>query len=205
MTNLDQGTTGRRTNVSPETSEPKTPDDDAIATRLKAEHIAIEKMIQDAMQSIPNILPRAMKLGDDLQKVKDGKRHGEWLTWLAKTGIHERKARRYMELAKNREKIEEKVKSDTMSDLTMAGALRLANGKSSGGGGGGGTTLGEKIQNKVDDVVDSLDKLKKKQKDGGIEQAITEVSTAIEKLEAKMTVLSGEKSRQERKEQKKAA
>jgi hypothetical protein len=102
------------------------PDLDALANRIKIEHAAIEKAIHDTRQ---NILPKAMKLGEDLQKVKDSLGHGKWGPWLQKTGINERKAQRYMELAKSRSKIEETLKSDIVSDLSLAAALRLANDK----------------------------------------------------------------------------
>jgi hypothetical protein len=49
--------------------------------------------------------------------------HGQWLPWLATTGIPERGAQRYMRIAGNRATIE--AKFDSVTDLSVTTALRL--------------------------------------------------------------------------------
>jgi hypothetical protein len=85
-----------------------------LAGRIKAEHEAVHAALKDSVQ-------HAIDAGDLLIEAKQqlGK-HGQWLKWLSEhCGVTERTAQRYMRLARH------KAKYDTVSDLTLNGALAL--------------------------------------------------------------------------------
>jgi hypothetical protein len=72
---------------------------DAIGASFAAEKTAIEK---------------AIEAGHLLHEAKDVCQHGEWLPFLHRAGMPERKAQRYMKLARSG------LKPDTVSDLGLA-------------------------------------------------------------------------------------
>jgi hypothetical protein len=81
---------------------------EAIGVSVAAEKTAIEK---------------ALDAGHLLDEAKTACRHGEWLPFLQRSGVPERKAQRLMRLAKSG------LKSDTVSDLGgIKAALRWAEG-----------------------------------------------------------------------------
>ena len=111
------------TTTSPATTaaEPSLPD---LATRIRAGHSAV-------IEAKKNIVRKAIEVGGWLKQAKDSPemKHGQWLPWLKANcpEISERTAQRYMELADNKEPLEEalKLKSAAMADLTLAGAVEL--------------------------------------------------------------------------------
>jgi len=87
-----------------------------LRERLKAEHAA-------AVGALKSGLAHALAAGDILREAKRSLKHGQWLHWMASSGILESTAQRYMELAGSRSVIE--AKSDTLTDLSVSGALTL--------------------------------------------------------------------------------
>jgi hypothetical protein len=95
-----------------------------LASKIREHH----KLIEDAGR---NLLLNAFTAGRALLEAKRHPQvpHGKWLPWLKENcGLSERTANRYMKLANNRSKIEEKLKSKsaTMADLALTQAERLA-------------------------------------------------------------------------------
>jgi hypothetical protein len=96
---------------------------DTLSESIKAEHSAVVDGSKD-------ILRRAMKAGDLLNRAKDQVPHGKWGSWLKdRCQVAERTAQLYMQLASGRRKIEEELKSATVADLTLNQAARLVQGK----------------------------------------------------------------------------
>jgi hypothetical protein len=62
---------------------------------------------------------KAMEAGERLIEDKEGCKHGDWLPFLERAGVNERKAQRYMKIASSN------LESDTVSDLGIGGALRF--------------------------------------------------------------------------------
>jgi hypothetical protein len=75
-----------------------------------------EQAMQDAALEAAK---RALEAGHLLIEAKEACRHGQWLPFLAKAGMGERKAQRLMQLARSG------LKPDTVSDLGIKGALDL--------------------------------------------------------------------------------
>jgi hypothetical protein len=77
------------------------------------------------------VLQHAINAGNALNEAKDRVDHGKWLAWLEENcpDISNRTAERYMKLADGSPQLEKKlqdtVKFDTMSNLTINEALRL--------------------------------------------------------------------------------
>lgn len=88
-----------------------------IAERINVEHRAAHAKAGEAIE-------HALRAGALLIEAKSTVKHGAWATWLEKhTEVHERMAQRYMLLAEHKPLIESK--NDTVSDLTLRGALSL--------------------------------------------------------------------------------
>jgi hypothetical protein len=85
-----------------------------LAARIEAEHAA-------ASEAARNHVEHAMLAGELLIEAKAQLGHGRWLPWLADRGIVERTAQLYMRLARNKETI----KSATVADLTVRGAIMM--------------------------------------------------------------------------------
>src|SRR3954471_6845333 len=83
-----------------------------LADRIREANAAMLAASQEAAE-------RALQAGRLLIEAKGECRHGDWLPFLDKAGIHERQARRLMQLARSG------LKSDTVSDLGIKGALDL--------------------------------------------------------------------------------
>jgi hypothetical protein len=85
----------------------------ALAAEIRSAHEGVETAALAAAE-------RALAAGTALIEAKGLVQHGEWLPFLAKTGIHERMAQRYMTLAASG------LNSDTVSLLGGIGsALRF--------------------------------------------------------------------------------
>lgn len=86
------------------------------AAEINAEHLAATGKAREAIE-------HARRAGEMLLDVKAGLGHGAFLPWLAANiTFSDRTAQRYMVLAENWPAIA--AKSDTLSDLTIRGALR---------------------------------------------------------------------------------
>jgi hypothetical protein len=101
-------------------------------TTINTEYAALEKADKDAIttsaKASHSVVERAIRFGGILKKAKDAIGHGTWGKWLKDNcKIKERTAQRYMKLADS-PKVQEKMKSDTVSDLSLRKALALANG-----------------------------------------------------------------------------
>ncbi len=102
----------------------RTPSLPDLATRIRVGHSAV-------IEAKKNIVRKAIEVGGWLKQAKDSPemKHGMWLPWLKANcaDLSERTAQRYMELADNKEDLEEllKLKSAAMADLTLSGALEL--------------------------------------------------------------------------------
>ena len=95
-----------------------------IAARIKTEHEAVSASLKKSAS-------HAIAAGELLleAKARPEIKHGQWSPWLREhCGLSERTAQRYMRVAKSREVIE--AKYDTMSDLTINGALDAIEGNS---------------------------------------------------------------------------
>jgi hypothetical protein len=91
----------------------------ALATRIKQGHEALS-------QSFQTIVPRAIAIGDLLNEAKAKIGHGTFLKWVADNcQLNERTVQRYMKLAEGKAKLNAKIKSDIVSDLTLNEAMRL--------------------------------------------------------------------------------
>src|SRR4051794_10417203 len=83
-----------------------------LADRIREANAAMLAASQEAAE-------RALQAGRLLIEAKGECRHGDWLPFLERAGIHERQARRLMQLARSG------LKPDTVSDLGIKGALEL--------------------------------------------------------------------------------
>ena len=88
-----------------------------LATEINAEHEA-------ALAAISRGMAHALKAGDLLLEAKASVPHGQWAAWLAdNTGLSERTAQRYMQIARERPQLE--AKTATVADLTIRAACEL--------------------------------------------------------------------------------
>src|SRR3954465_11092633 len=83
-----------------------------LADRIREANAAMLAASQEAAE-------RALQAGRLLIEAKAECQHGDWLPFLERAGIHERQARRLMQLARSG------LESDTVSDLGIKGALDL--------------------------------------------------------------------------------
>ena len=110
------GSASVRDSVSAEKAEPTLAE---LATRIKTDHEALVSMAR-------NLVGRAIRIGKDPIKAKAMEGYGKWGKWLEENcALDERKARRYMEIAKGEATLSAKVTSDMMSELTLNEAKRL--------------------------------------------------------------------------------
>ncbi len=102
-----------------------------LASKINSEFAGIIKADRDVMASNHNNIERGIILGQQLNEAKDRVAHGEWLPWLKLNcpDIPERTAQRYMYLSNKAATVRKKMKSATMADLTLKGALDLVDEK----------------------------------------------------------------------------
>jgi hypothetical protein len=85
-----------------------------LAARIRAEHDGAKGAIKRGVE-------HAIAAGELLIEAKEKLQHGQWLPWLEEhCGMSERSARRYMRVAKNKDKLGE---NGHVSDLSLRGAL----------------------------------------------------------------------------------
>src|SRR5215213_7464498 len=73
----------------------------------------IRELHNQQLVDLKSIGERAIIIGNMLIEAKAAVAHGQWLPWLAQTGLGERTAQRYMRLAKHG------IKPDTVTDLGL--------------------------------------------------------------------------------------
>jgi hypothetical protein len=158
-------------------SEPlplKPPDElAALATRIKNGHAAV-------LDASKNVVQKAITVGTDLIAAKNSAdiKYCMWIKWLKDNcGVSERHATRYMQLAAGKQKLAS-VKSDTMSDLTLTGALRFVQGTGDKKDDGSGDL------SKYDKAAAALIKKLKKLSPADIEEAARETIAELEKVVA---------------------
>jgi hypothetical protein len=96
------------------TSEATTTELVTLAELINAEHRACEAAAVSAVE-------HAIRCGELLLEAKERSGHGGWLEWLRKNcEVSSRHAQRYMQLAKDKDKIN----ATRVSDLSLRGAMR---------------------------------------------------------------------------------
>jgi Protein of unknown function (DUF3102) len=92
---------------------------DVTSNRLSdlAERVRIAEAAMTAASQ--EMAGRALEAGRLLMEAKEESRHGEWLPFLGHAGMHERQARRLMQLARSG------LKPDTVSDLGIKRTLAI--------------------------------------------------------------------------------
>lgn len=134
----------------PASIEPAEPSLSDLTAKVKEGH----QQLRDRMKYI---VVGAMAIGDDLTKIKRLVGHGKFLKYVEDNcNMSNKTAERYMNLAENRSTLEAKLKElgdkfESISNLSLARAERLIDGKAGGGGGGGGNN-----SDKYDDVEKKL-------------------------------------------------
>jgi hypothetical protein len=108
---------------------PAVKDLSALAAQICAAHLAVGR-------ALGNALDHAMTAGDALIAARGQVKHGEWAFWLKRhCDLHERVARRYVQLAKARPVLEAKQTRESVLTLGVAlkfiGEAKSANGSSS--------------------------------------------------------------------------
>jgi Protein of unknown function (DUF3102) len=104
----------------------------------------------------------AISIGEDLIQAQVLVGHGNFLKWVKDNcGFTDKTAERYMKFAKNKTKLMamEKVKFETISNLTLNAAERLIDGTGSGSGSGGGNPNDayDKVQERLLKKLSSMD------------------------------------------------
>jgi DUF3102 family protein len=150
----------------------------ALATKIRDYH----KQVEEAAK---NLVQKAMMAGSALTEAKRQVRqeagHGGWLPWLKKEcQLSERTAQRYMELAKGKSKLEQKLREDksvTMADLTISEALRLIRDD-------GGNTDETGDEGKYEKARATLIKKLRKLPTDDIEEAVARTIAALQEIAA---------------------
>ena len=145
-----------------------------LANRIKNGHAGV-------LEASKNVVQKAITVGTDLIAAKNSPdmKHGMWLKWLKDNcGVSERHATRYMQLAAGKPKLNQ-LKSDTMSDLTLTGALRIVQGKDKEHDGSGDLGKYDKAQ---DTLIKKLRKLSPEDVEEAAQKTITELQAAVAEL-----------------------
>jgi hypothetical protein len=79
----------------------------------------VRLLVLDSENAHKESVTKALEAGRLLVAAKADCKHGEWLPFLKRAGVPERKAQRLMQIA------ESNLKSDTVTDLGISGALRF--------------------------------------------------------------------------------
>jgi hypothetical protein len=150
-----QSPSKRERHVSRERSEPLSLAD--LGKKIKSDHEALAN-------SIASIVPRAISIGEDLNKANALVGHGSFLKWVKlNCAMSNKNAERYMKLATGKDKLLRKLqecrdqatdKFDMLSNLSLAQAQRLIDDQRGGGDG------------KASDAYDNAEKLLMKKLDG---------------------------------------
>lgn len=90
-----------------------------MSNSLTSRAECIRSLVAESDAAAATGIEKALEAGHALVSAKDDCKHGEWLPFLERAGVQERKAQRLMKLAKSG------LKSDTVSDLGIMGALRF--------------------------------------------------------------------------------
>jgi hypothetical protein len=147
-------------------TEPTLPE---LAELIKTEHAAYLQASRDAVD-------RAMRAGFFLNQAKGKVGHGQWQSRLKDNcELSERTAQRYMQLAAGRPKLEEKMKSATVADLTLNQAVRLLGSEKEGPNDGPTSETPEKASDHVDKLIERLLKALEKLNEDNAKAAAAEI------------------------------
>jgi hypothetical protein len=96
----------------------------AAVPELTSNHLAdraetVRALVADSDKSHRDSITKALEAGRLLVAAKADCKHGEWLPFLKRASVPERKAQRLIQIA------ESNLKSDTVTDLGIGGALRF--------------------------------------------------------------------------------
>ena len=132
-----------------------------LADQIKREH----KAIRDAL-AVKGLVPKAITIGNYLNEAKDKVEHGQWLSWLKDScDLSDRTANRYMSLANNKAKLEEKAKGKPLAEKTLNWAIAQVSGN------GGGGSISDRVDTLVKSLIKQLKELKKSNEDTAIAAA----------------------------------
>jgi hypothetical protein len=147
-----------------------------LATRIKLGHIEI-------VQSEKGNVRKAIMVGELLNQLKEERGHGNFDAAYLKEQcqLEERTAQRYMKLAKNKEQIEARlVKSDTMSEMTINGALALLRSPKSGKGKGHKVTASDTYDTIQTMLVEKLETLEFPEAEAASAETIRKLNKIVE-------------------------
>jgi hypothetical protein len=155
-----------------------------LAQRIKTAHAAV-------LEASKNIVLKAIAIGTDLIAAKKSPdmKHGMWLKWLSENcDVSERHANRYMELAAGKHKLTG-LKPDTMSDLTLIGALRIVQGTPDKQDDGTGK-LGKYLKAPNALIEKKLKKLPPEDVEEAVQLTIAELQAAVDAIKPPMAKAS---------------
>lgn len=90
-----------------------------IAHQINAEHAIFRDSLRKGLR-------HAKQVGDMLLEAKDWVEHGKWTNWVrANCKFSPRTARMYIRISRNWEKLETKMKTATVADLTVRDAVKF--------------------------------------------------------------------------------
>jgi hypothetical protein len=157
----------------------------ADTAKVKREYGEIKKAMKDVVQ-------KAMNLGAFFKQKKDEIPYGRFLKWVKQDcEMSYKTVERYMELAANRQHLDH-LSLDTMSNLTINGALRLIAKATKGGGKAEDdeATKAAKAGNRYDKaeetLLDRLSKLKPEVADTAATQTVNALQAALAEIKKKL-------------------
>jgi hypothetical protein len=152
-----------------------------LGKKIKSEHEALAN-------SLRGIVPRALSIGEDLNKAKAKIAHGGFLKWVKlHCAMTNKTAERYMNLATNKDKLMAKLRElaregedefETISNLSLAQAERLITGKS--GGGGKGDNVSGAYDRAQDKLLEKLDALSAEVAEAAAAETIERLKVIVE-------------------------
>jgi DUF3102 family protein len=153
-------------------TEPMLPE---LAIKIKSEHARL-------MDSGRYLVQHAISIGEDLLKAKATVGHGGFLKWVKDNcgGLSDKTAQRYMKFAENKAKLMsmEKIKFETISNLTLNAAEQLIDGKDKKSKTNASDTY-DKVQDKL---IEKLKKLEPDSAEAAVEQTIEALKKTLKDI-----------------------
>ena len=143
--------------------------------------------IKDNLEKINSATNRsldyAVEVGEWMTEAKAQVEHGKWGDWLERNcKLKERTAQRYMKLATKKELLKRKMKSDSMTDLTITAALELLADGGSSGGGKGHSNASDAYDNLAARLIKKLKSLPPDEADAAATATIKELKDAVAEI-----------------------
>jgi hypothetical protein len=150
-----------------------------LGKKIKSDHEILAN-------SIAIIVPRAISIGEDLNKAKALVGHGGFLKWVKlNCAMTSKTAERYMKLATNKDKLNAKLreqkgedKFEMLSNLSLAQAERLITEPKSGSG--DGDNVSDAYDRAEDKLIDRLEALSAEVAEAAVAETIRRLQLAIE-------------------------